>query len=536
VNSPSHSGGGRIYRFAVPAALTVIAIWLAWPIAKSGRWEITPDPAALQGKAEYLFFVGSLPRPAEPRNVVLIVADDLGRHDVSFMGDSPFRTPALDALASQSTTYENAYATAAICAPSRAALMTGRLQNRFGFESQPMQRYVRNLGEFLGFRYLIDTDGMQPLLLDSYPDPAQIQRQGLPPEEITLAEVYSALGYRTGIFGKWHLGYAPDNQPERFGFDTQYGFTEAFTLYSEPSADIVEHHHDLFWERHIWSMGRSGPSAITRDGQPIDESRYLTDAIGEEATAFIDAALSAEEPFFAYLPFSAPHTPFQARQDDYAAADPTLDHNTRVYAAMIARLDAVIGQLVQHLDQRAALAETIIVFTSDNGGAAYTGATANGPLRGGKFTQFEGGLAVPLLIRWPDGMRREDDRVVLLTDLFATLLEEAGAPLPTDRTFDAKPLQRQASDRHLFWRSDFNLAVRWRSWKLLHDRRREQSWLFDLEADPGETNNLASANPELVKSLEAAIARWEQGMKPARWPRVMNYQYQDSAGDYWFAI
>ena len=283
-------------------------------------------------------------------------------------------------------------------------------------------------------------------------------------------------------------------------------------------------------------MGRAGPSAITRDGTVIAETRYLTDAIQAETTAFIDAALNAGEPFFAYLPFSAPHTPFQARAEDYEAIQSAPDHNTRVYAAMIRRLDTVVGRLIEHLRDRGALEDTVVVFTSDNGGAAYTKATSNGPLRGGKFTQFEGGLAVPLLVRWPEGAAGKDSRLVLLTDLFATLLREADTPLPDDRPLDSVALQSAPEDRYLFWRSDFNLAVRRGNWKLLHDRRTGRSLLYDLELDPGEKNDQAARNPEVVQAFLAALASWEAELAPARWPRVMNYLYRDSADEYWFAI
>ena len=232
----------RLPIIAATILLLVSSAWLLWPVQTGDQWIIRTDPAALTRKTEYLASIQALAHQQPRRNVLLIVADDLGRHDVSFMGDSPFSTPQLDKLAKQSTVYSNAYATAAICAPSRAALLTGRIQNRFGFESQPMQRYVRNLGEYLGFRYLIDTDEMRPFLLEAYPDHAQLQHQGLPVEEVTLADVYSALGYQTGIFGKWHLGYSAQNHPLQFGFGTQYGFMEAFSLFADAgSAGLVEH-------------------------------------------------------------------------------------------------------------------------------------------------------------------------------------------------------------------------------------------------------------------------------------------------------
>ena len=530
----------RRLRYPLAAGALATTALLLWPIPGSDRWDIRIDQDALAGKRTYLNALQ--PATAGAPNILLMVADDLGRHDVGFHGSAFAVTPHLDDLARSSTVFASAYATAAICAPSRAALLTGRVQNRFGFESQPMQRYVRNLGEYLGFRYLIDTDAMQPFLLASYPKGEQLSAQGLPGSEITLAEIFQRLGYRTGIFGKWHLGYATGNHPLRFGFDVQYGFQEAFSLYAEPGRpDIRAYHHDLFWEKHIWEMGRSGPSAISRNGNIIRESRYLTDAIAEEAITFIDESLDAGKRFFAYVPFSAPHTPFQARQEDYEALDGIGDPNRRVYAAMIRRLDHAVGRLIAHLEARDVLRNTLVVFTSDNGGADYTGATDNGPLRGGKFTQFEGGLAVPLLLRLPaSAQARQPARIhrpVLLTDLFATLLDAAEAPVPDDRSYDSVNLfEPSTARRTLAWRSDFNGTIRSGPWKLIRNRRQGSTALFNLSEDPGESRDLSRSHPDRVADMLAAFERWQEDLHEPLWPRVMNYRYEDESGVYWFAI
>ncbi|NIP14167.1 MAG: sulfatase-like hydrolase/transferase, partial [Pseudomonadales bacterium] len=321
----------------------------------------------------------------------------------------------------------------------------------------------------------------------------------------------------------------------------QYGFTEAFSLYADQGAPgIVEHRHELFWEEHIWNMGRKGPSAITRNGEPVDESRYLTDAIVEETKRFISDARVQDRPFFAYVPFSAPHTPFQARSEDFLAVRGAADHNERVYLAMIQRLDWAVGELVRYLDSQGMLDDTLIVFTSDNGGAAYTGATDNGPLRGGKFTQFEGGLAVPLILSQRGVVApRTVRKPVMLTDLFATILHRCGLTIPADRTYDSVDLliePDQDSPRSLFWRSDFNRAVRRANWKLIENRRDGRLLLFDLTDDPGEQHDLASERPAVVAELLSELDAWEHDMAPALWPRVMNYHYRDALGSYWFAI
>lgn len=504
-------------------------VWLLWPLPTDSRWSIEADPAALAVRSERLADLARAGGGLSGRiNVLLILADDLARHDVSAYGATPMPTPGIDRLAALGTRFEQATAADPVCSPSRAALLTGRYPQRFGFESQPMQRYPRNLLEYLGFRWLIDTDAMTPILADSYPEARMIERQGLPATETTLADLLAAAGWRTGIFGKWHLGYADANGPDRFGFATVFGFDEAFTLYAPAGrTDIVEHRHELFWERHIWSMGRSGPSALMQDGRPVETTTYLTDEIADRAIAFMDSAIDADAPFFAYVPFSAPHTPFQARREDYDALADVSDHNQRVYLAMIRRLDHAVGRMLDALEQRGALERTLIVFTSDNGGADYTGATDNGPLRGGKFTQFEGGLAVPLVISgpgWsPGGVRNEP---VSLLDLVPTLLAAVGLPIPG--SLDGEDLNApSAGERSLFWRTDFNRAIRAGDWKLVEDLRDGSLRLFDLGADAGEATDRAAAQPARVRALREQLDRWTAQLAPPAWPRVMNYRYCD---------
>ncbi len=523
------------------ALLVTLGVILLWPLEDPARWEINVNQERLLAKQQYLARLASLSPELQP-NILLILADDLGKYDISLYGSSRLPTPNIDDIGRLGVTYDAAYATGAICAPSRAGLLTGRYQNRFGFESQPMQRYVRNLGEYLGFRYLIDTDEMRPFLSDGYPSKESLLQQGIPPSEITLGEFLGALGYRTGIFGKWHLGYGEGNHPNRTGFDEQYGFIEAFSLYAPPGADVVEYRHDLFWERHIRDMGRKGPSAITRNGRTIREDRYLTDAIVEEATGFMKQAISTGQPFFAYVPFSAPHTPFQARRPDYEAITDYRDDNERVYLAMIRRLDHGVGELIAFLDAVGELENTVIVFTSDNGGASYTGATDNGPLRAGKFTQFEGGLEVPLMIYWKDHVSPGlVSAPVILTDIFRTLAGILKVSLPGQRTYDsldllASDLQETATHRPLYWRSDFNRAIRFENWKLLQNTRDGTLRLYDLSADIGERNDLSGVRPGTVSRLLGLLDAWEKGLEAPKWPRVMNYRLNSDGEEYWFAI
>ncbi len=520
----------------------MILLPLLWPIEKSKRWNIEPDEKLLSSKREYLNRLGEL-EPGETPNIILIVADDLGKYDVSLYNHAPMATPNIDELGEMGITFNSAFATAPICSPSRAGLLTGRYQNRFGFESQPMQRYVRNYLEYIGFRFLISTDEMQPLLYPSYPPKDQQLKQGLPLSEITLAEVFDAVGYNTAIIGKWHLGYSDENHPLRFGFNFQYGFMEAFSLYDdEDDPGIVNYHHDLFWEEHIWDQQRSGPSSITRDGKEIVETRYLTDAIVEETKHFISESMERGEPFFTYLPFNAPHTPFQARKSDYEALDHIADDNQRTYLAMISRLDWAVGELSRFLQAKGIAEDTLIIFTSDNGGAHYTGATDNGPLRAGKFTQFDGGLAVPLMMYWPGRLERKVmQENVLLTDLFSTLTHLLGVPLPEDREYDsvnllAESLYKVAGDRPLQWRSDYNRAVRFDRFKLMQNLRDGTTHLYDVKSDMGEENNLAESHQREIEKLESYADAWERDMKEPLWPRVMDYLLESNGEYFWFAI
>ena len=209
---------------------------------------------------------------------------------------------------------------------------------------------------------------------------------------------------------------------------------------------------------------------------------------------------------------------------------------------MIRRLDWAVGELTRFLKEAGLAENTLIIFTSDNGGAAYTRATDNGPLRDGKFTQFEGGLAIPMMMYWPGDIT--PDRVsapVMLTDVLPTLVNLLGLPLPTDRIIDGRNLlqtQRETAlaERPLFWRSDFNRAVRFQQWKLLHNKKTNRIHLFDLRNDIGEQRNIAHQHPDVVKRLMTLLDEWERELKPPRWPRVMDYFTDDDGEGLWFAI
>lgn len=486
-----------------------------------------------------------------PPNIVMIVADDLGKTDMSLYGGTSVPTPHMDAVGTGGVVFTEAYCSSPICSPSRAGMLTGRYQQRSGFEVQPQNRYAANRLEYFIVKHFINTEPWFLVDLGPTPRRSSIEKQGLPPSEITLGELLRNYGYATGITGKWHLGYSDQLVPNNRGFDYQYGFYEAFSLYApEDSPDIVEYRHDYFANKHIWKQRRKKTCAIRRNDKIIEEPEYITFRIAEEANAFLDRHRG--EPFFLYVPFSAPHTPFQAPREYVERFDHVQDLNKRVYYGMIAALDDAVGMVVEKIESLGLAENTLILFASDNGGATYTGATDNAPLTGGKFSNFEGGINIPCMMRW-DGHIRPGTFVedpVMLTDFFTTAAAAAGAPLPDDRVYDGVDLlpyiQAAAGEGgrsvegpphdFLFWRAAYNKAVRQGKWKLIIDEKAERTLLYNMEKDKIERNNVASGHPEVVARLKKALAAWEKELPGPLWPRVMDFRFIIEGEEFDFAL
>ncbi len=423
------------------AALVVLAALVAfalWPLGDP-RFEIQIDPEAARTKQAFLAEPAA--RGSELPNVVLIVADDLGKHDVSVYPSASVPTPSLERLAQEGVTFAAGYVTTPVCSPSRAGLLTGRYPQRFGFEILTHDRYPRSRLEAWLAKNVFSSHGWHAAEPPRVPLPSDISRQGLPPGEITLAELLRKAGYATAIFGKWHLGWSDAASPGQHGFDYQYGFYDAFSLYADPDdPNFVGVRGDYFADRWQWWTGRSGNTAIRRNGVVIEESGYLTDRIAAEASAWIRA--NRERPFFAYVPFNAPHAPLQAPRSyvERFASEPNPDR--RVYLAMIAALDDAVGRILATLDEAGVADRTLVIFTSDNGAATYTGIASNAPLRAGKLTNFEGGVNVPLVLRWPGRLpaKAAYREPVSTLDLFATIAKAAALELPADRPYDGVDL------------------------------------------------------------------------------------------------
>jgi len=502
------------------------------------------DLDLVQGKSNYLEKITAGSLGDSMTNILIILVDDLGKHDFSTYDPGGVPTPAIDRLASQGVRFTRAYSTCSVCSPSRASMLTGRYQQRFGYERQPMNRYPLNKMEYWFVDHFIDTYPMQLNGIMARPPKEERRMQGIPESEILLSEVLQKRGYHTAIFGKWHLGQQNEFLPTNRGFHKQYGFYEAFTLYApEDDPGIINHHHDYFANKHIWRQQRKGSCAIRENENIIGEEEYLTFAIADRVCDFLEQ--KRNDPFFLYVPFSAPHTPFQVPEEYYDRFSEVEDENKRVYYGMISALDDAIMQITNKLDELGITENTLIFFASDNGGATYTSATDNGILRGGKFTQFEGGINIPMIISQkgilPEGV--DSHHPVSLMDIFITALVASGCEVPADRPFDGVDLfpglldnERGDIPRDLIWRTDYNHALVSGSWKFIWNHRDQQEYLFHLDDDPGEQNDLSAQYPELVESFKSRILKWSSEMKQPLWPGVMDFIYEDEDGITLWAI
>ncbi len=509
------------------------------------KWRIHWDKDMKKGKEQYL--ETSKPgKNASPPNIVLIVADDLGRYEVSaYDGVYHISTPSIDRIGEEGVIFESGYVTAPTCAPSRAGIMTGRVQNRYGFETQIMEFYPTNMIEYLSGKYFVNTGEFVMETKPQFPAEWQVQKQGVPPTEINLAEALKTLNYSTGIVGKWHLGVSRNHVPLKRGFDYQYGFYGASTLYTPERhwSHIINHEHNSFSAQYQWNMGRYGEAEILEMGEKIYEERYLTFAFRDKAIDFIEK--NKDDPFFLYCTFSAPHVPFQAPVEYYCMYEDIDDDNKRVYYAMISALDDAVGDIHQKIKDLGLEENTLIFFLSDNGGASYTKATDNGPLKGGKLCQFEGGIQVPFMMKWkgkiPAGTKYSHP--VSSADIFVTSVINAGGKLPADREYDGVNLLPYVTGKdngmpheHLFWRADHIWAIRDGDYKLILSTRDGWAELYNIKEDISETYNLKEEMPELFQKLYETHLNWQHDNLPDKpmWPRIMDKKFHIDGKEYLF--
>ena len=473
-------------------------------------------------------------RSEGPPNIVFILADDLGYNDISTFGggvaDGAVPTPNIDRLAAEGAVFTNAYSGTGTCAPSRAMLMTGRYPSRTGFEYTPTPPgFSRIVGMFA--EGLQEGSGLPAPTrnLDGNSSTVEFQDMGLPPEEVTIAELLKLQGYHNIHIGKWHLGRAERFRPVAQGFDESLLMSSGLYL-PENDPGVVNAKLDFDpIDKFLWGILQYA-AEYNRAGEPYTPDRfepggYLTDYWTDEALKAIET--NKNRPFFLYLAHWGPHTPLQATIEDYEAVGEIEPHRLRVYAAMIRALDRSVGRVMDKLEEEGLADNTIIVFSSDNGGAGYIGLPeVNDPYRGWKITLFEGGIRVPTFMKWPGRIAPETviDEPVAHIDFLPTLVAAANADLPGDVEIDGRNIlpvamgETDAIERKndaIFWSSGFYKVVRAGDWKLQLNERQDRRWLFNLAEDPSEQVNLAEDRPDKLAELEGLIeAHWADARAP----------------------
>jgi arylsulfatase B len=424
-------------------------------------------------------------------NVVLIVADDLGYGELGCQGNGQIPTPNIDSIARNGVRFTNGYVSAPFCCPSRAGLMTGRYQTRFGHELNAVGR--RNLEPGVG----------------------------LPLTEATLADHLKKAGYVTAAIGKWHLGARPEFHPQKRGFDEFFGFLQEGHFFVPPP------YRGVTTRLRPNEPPYDDENFIMRGSQIVEEKDYLTDAFTREAVAFIERHRTS--PFFLYLPYNAVHSPMQATTAEMKRFNGIGDEHRQVFAAMLSSLDNGVGALLQAIRSNGLEDNTIVVFISDNGGPTGELTSSNKPLRGGKGQLWEGGIRVPFLLQWKGQFRggRVMDEPVISLDLVPTIAAAAGISLPSSLPFDGVDLLpvlrggKQLGQRNLFWRYGSNIALRRGDWKLIRQAERGQRSaefaLFNLRQDPGETSNRLAEQSALASELQAELQRLNAQMVAPLW-------------------
>lgn len=427
---------------------------------------------------------------ARSPNIVLIMADDLGYGDVGCYGCEDIRTPNIDRIAAEGVRFTTFYANAPECTPTRTALLTGRYQQRVGGLECALG--IGNVGRYDDAIRLRETHDL-----------------GLPASEVSIARMLKSAGYATGICGKWHLGYEPKFFPSNHGFDYWFG----------PVGGAVDYFHHCEY---------TGQPALYLNGRQISRDGYLTDLITEESVGFIRR--NRKHPFFMYIAYTAPHTPYQGPRDrkpQPVAEDDYSKGARSTYVAMVEHMDQGIGEISRTLREEGVADNTVVIFMSDNG-ANRTG--RNAPFSGYKGNLFEGGIRVPCIVKWPGVLPRgaASDQPCMTMDFSRSIARAAGAKSPEGRPFDGIDILRLVETkqpvrkRTLFWRARrgnrTRKAVRDGSMKYiaLYEGDQVKKYLFDLAKDPTEQSDLLDAQGATALRLETLLREWENTIRPRR--------------------
>jgi arylsulfatase A-like enzyme len=420
---------------------------------------------------------------ASKPNIIIILADDLGYADLGVHGCKDIHTPHIDSIAKNGIRCTNGYASSPTCSPSRAGLLAGRYQQRFGHEFNP-----------------VVAENNSPLFSA---------------QDGTLPRLLKNAGYKTGMVGKWHLGTNEKFNPINQGFDEYFGFLGNANTYTN---------------------GKNINSSIVRGTKPHDEQEYLTDAFGREAVAFVDK--QKKDPFFLYLAFNAVHAPLQASPKHDIDIDRIPNPNRRTYASMLFAMDDAIGKLLAKLEKENLIENTLIFFTSDNGGSETVNFSDNGHLKGTASTTWEGGIRVPFLVQWKSVLPKGKiyDHPVIHLDILPTVLAATEDKFSHKNKLDGINLlpyfngeNKEPPHEALYWRFGAQMAIRMGDWKLTKALDEDSKFnradkasadgsrLYNLKKDIGETNNMSDSNPEKVKALTEAWNQWNKELLKPTW-------------------
>ena len=415
-------------------------------------------------------------------NIIVIVSDDAGYSDFRCYDGKVMQTPNIDRLAASGVRFTNAYVSAAVCGPSRAGLMTGRYQQRFGYE-------VNNVPKAMD-----KTVGLQG------------EQMGLPLSEMTMADYMKIAGYKSIAVGKWHLGIANRYHPLQRGFDEFFGFLGGSRHYFPDLRDY-----------------NRNDNSIKRNFIKQAELDYTTDGFTDAAIDFVER--HKKDKFFVYLAYNAVHTPLQAKEEDMEDYAYLNDKTRRIFAGMTKSLDENIGKLLDYLEKENLRENTLIFFINDNGGPTYVTPADNDPLSGCKSTHYEGGIRVPFIISWPAVIKENViyDYPVISFDILATMLAVTGIRERESTPLDGVNLIPYVSGKRterphqtLFWREYVTAAVRDGDWKLIRFPDKPAQ-LYNLAEDISEANDLAAQKPEVVKSIYRKLWGWEQELARPLW-------------------
>lgn len=436
-------------------------------------------------------FVCQFTTAQEKPNIVFILSDDAGYADFGFQGSKDFKTPNLDALAKSGVKFTQAYVSAAVCGPSRAGLLTGQYQQKFGFEENNVPGYMSHSG--------LTGDEM-----------------GLPLDQITVADYLKELGYKTAVFGKWHMGNADRYHPTKRGFDEFYGFRGGARSYYEFGKTSKRYREE---------------DRLERGYENFKESElYLTDALAKETASFMEK--NKNNPFFVYLAFNAVHTPMEAREDDLKKILVHLTGKRRTLAAMTIGLDRACGVVLDKIKDLGIEKNTLIVFANDNGGPSDSNQSSNDPLSGTKANHLEGGIRIPFLMSWKGHLKKKTvyKKPISTLDLLPTFVSIAGGTTEDKPHLDGVNLipylaknNTKTPHETLYWKKESRAAIRHNDFKLVRfpDRPAE---LYNIEEDISEVNDLAASNPDKVKELYKMLFEWELTLERPLWQLKRVYE------------